>query len=288
MIGGFIRPRRVAPDAWKDWIREGLELMSRKWLAWIAVMTGLSLLEGSVGEAEPIAAFLALALGFNLALAVDFESDWAGMVSRFQASLKDAVRFGFQVGIFVLLVSFPLDTALAMSEAALRQWAATLPELPKLMPPELSRLLSGDLAQLLGQGEAVAMFKQIFGNSANHLLTWALVLPVGIGFLYPLRTLRLGFAEALLFGRKASTMNLKPVILTSVWSLLSVLIFENLGLYPLIPLVQGFWMAVNYAMFRDIFLGRPRNHPVRVRVENLAMVPAAITVPIPRRPPSSW
>jgi hypothetical protein len=247
MASGLIQPRQVDRDAWRRWIGQGFELVSRKWPAWVAIMTAACLLTGAAGMAEPIALFLTLAVGYNLAVAVDHESDWAGLTTRFGALFREAALFGFQAGMFMLLSSIPLDVALAAQ-------AMVLPEGPAPF--------GGIAGWPLASGSA-ALLPALFERSANNLLTWAMLLPVGLAFVYPLRGLGLGFFMALAQGRRAVALNRKPVILMALLSFATVLGFLGLRLYPLIPLALGFWMAVNYVMFRDIFLGASENLPVR-------------------------
>lgn len=247
MASGLIQPRQAGPDAWRRWIRQGFELISRKWPAWIAVMTASCLLTGAAGRAEPIALFLSLAVGYNLAVTVDHESGWAGMAARFGALFREAALFGFQAGMFMLAATLPLDIALAAQAA--------------VMPAELAPL-SGAGGILL-VNDLSALLPVLFEKSANNLVTWALLLPVGLAFLYPLRGLGLGFVMALDQGRRAVALNRDPVLRIALLSFATVLGFLGLHLYPLIPLALGFWMAVNYVMFRDIFLGVSENRPVR-------------------------
>jgi hypothetical protein len=247
MASGLIQPRQVDPDAWRRWIRQGFELVSRKWPAWIAIMTASCLLTGAAGVAEPIALFLTLAVGYNLAVTVDHESDWPGMAARFGALFREAAVFGFQAGMFMLVTSIPLDLALAAQTLAM---------------PEGQPLLGGT-AGLPMVNDLAALLPALFEKSANNLVTWAMLLPVGLAFVYPLRGLGLGFFMALAQGRRAVALNRKPVILMALLSFATVLGFLGLHLYPLIPLALGFWMAVNYVMFRDIFLGLSENLPVR-------------------------
>lgn len=247
MASGLIQPRQAGPDAWRRWVGQGFELVSRKWPAWIAIMTASCLLTGAAGMAEPIALFLTLAVGYNLAVAVDHESDWAGMAARFGTLLRGAALFGFQAGMFMLVAAIPLDFALAAQALAMPEGLA----LPAGAngTPEVN-----DLAALL---------PVLFERSANNLVAWAMLLPVGLVFLYPLRGLGLGFFMALAQGRRAVALNRNPILLIALLSFATVPGFLSLHLYPLIPLALGFWMAVNYVMFRDIFLGISENRPVR-------------------------
>jgi len=247
MASGFIQPRQASPDAWRNWIKQGFELVSRKWPAWIAVMTVCCLFTGTVGVAEPIGEYLTLAIGFNLALTVDHESDWGGMGSRFGSLLRDAVKFGFQVGLFVFLTTIPLNMAIASSKAV----AATS-----------SRATATEVRETPGATDFSAQIAHVYEKSGNNLIEWAMILPVGLGFLYPLRSLGAGFIRALAYGQQGATLNRNSILVVAAISFTSVLTFMALGLYPLIPVVQGFWMAVNYAMFRDIFLGISENRRV--------------------------
>lgn len=256
MATGLMRPRRVEPGAGRRWTRLGLELFARKWPAWLAVMTTACLLTGAAGAAEPIALFLTLALGYNLAVTVDHESDWAGMAARFRALFREAARFGAQAGLFMLLADLPLDLALA----AQAHW---LPDFAPLFGATLAGEVSGDWAALL---------PELYERSADNLMTWAMLVPVGLAFVYPLRGLGLGFFPALTQGRRAVELNRRPILAIALLSFASVLGLLGLSLYPLIPLALGFWMAVNYVMFRDIFLGMAQNQPVR------AAVPAGLGV----------
>jgi hypothetical protein len=253
MASGSIQPRQVSPDAWQSWIKQGFELVSRKWLAWIAVMTTCCLVTGAAGVAEPIGEYLTLAIGFNLAVTVDRESGWAGMASRFGALFRDAVKFGFQAGMFVLLVSIPLDTAIGLSEMAIEAQA---------MAGSNGAAGGAILAMAMNDAPLLAHF---YEESANNLIAWAMLLPVGLGFLYPLRGFGIGFHIALAHGRHAAILNRRSVLLIALCSFASVLGLIALRLYPLIPVAQGFWMAVNYAMFRDIFLGIAQNRPIRAK-----------------------
>lgn len=243
MASGLIQPRQAGPDAWRRWIGQGFELVSRKWPAWIAVMTASCLLSGAAGYAEPIAMCMALAVGYNLAATVDHEADWAGMVARFGALFREAAVFGFQAGMFMLVACLPLD----------------LPSVAHALAfPEGSLLLGGTVALPKVEG-----LPALFERSANNLAAWAMLLPVGLAFLYPLRILGLGFLAALAQGRKAVALNRRPVLLIAALSFATVPGLLGLHLYPLIPPALGFWMAVNYAMFRDIFLGVAENRPAR-------------------------
>lgn len=246
MASGFIQPRRTSPDAWRNWIKQGFELVSRKWPVWIAVMTVCSLVTGAAGAAEPIAEYLTLALGFNLAVAVDHESDWAGMSSRFGALFGDAVKFGFQVGIFVFLTTIPLNMAISGNRAA-------------TMVNENLPAIANESAKPQNGSDLTVELVHVYEESGNTLIEWAMILPVGLGFLYPLRSLGAGFVRALAHGQHGAVLNRNSILLVAAFSLASVLAFITLGLYPLIPVVQGFWMAVNYVMFRDIFLGIREN-----------------------------
>jgi hypothetical protein len=250
MASGSIQPRQVSPDAWRNWIKQGFELVSRKWPAWIAVMTICCLVTGAAGVAEPIGEYLTLAIGFNLAVTVDRESGWAETAARFGALFRDAVRFGVQAGMFVLLVSIPLDTAIGLSQMVIEAQAAGT------NGTVLGSAATQDLSPLL---------VHVYEESANNLMAWAMLLPVGLGFLYPLRGLGLGFHIALAHGRHAAILNRRSVLFITLCSFASGLGLIAFRLYPLIPLVQGFWMAVNYTMFRDIFLGVAQNRPVAAR-----------------------
>lgn len=240
MASGLIQPRRAAPDAWRNWIGQGFALLSRKWPAWIAVMSLCCGVAGAAGVAEPIGEYLTLALGFNLAMSVDHEPGWTGLWARFGGLLRGAVLFAVQVGMFVLLISIPLDTAIGLGELA-----AQLPADP---PP------------------AVPNLGGIYEAGAYHLVAWAMLLQVGLGFLYPLRAFGLGFHAALMQGRQAAVLNRRSILWVGGCSFASAALCIAFGLYPLIPLVHGFWMAVNYAMFRDIFLGVAENRPLPARV----------------------
>lgn len=246
MASGFIQPRRTSPDAWQNWIKQGFELVSRKWPVWIAVMTACSLVSGVAGAAEPIAEYLTLALGFNLAVATDHESDWAGLSSRFRAMFSDAVKFGFQVGIFVFLTTIPLNMAISGSKAA-------------SVANENIPVIAGDSVKPHNEGDFSVDLVHVYEESGNNLIEWAMILPVGLGFLYPLRSLGAGFVRALAHGQHGAILNRNSILIVAAFSLVSVLAFITLDLYPLIPVVQGFWMAVNYVMFRDIFLGITEN-----------------------------
>jgi hypothetical protein len=259
MASGLIQPRQVSPDAWRNWISQGFELITRKWPAWIAIMTVSCLLTGAAGVAEPIAEFLTLAVGFNLAVAVDHESGWAGMAARFGALFRDAAVFAFQVGIFVLVACIPLHAAMAAQALAM---------------PDI-QVLAGGATEILAVSDFSTLLAALYEKSANNLATWAMLLPVGLGFLYPLRSFGIGFLMALTHGRKATALNRNPVILIAALSFITVLGLLSLHLYPLIPLVEGFWMAVNYAMFRDIFLGISRNRPLRAEAASRAGIPEA-------------
>jgi len=249
MASGFIQPRQASPDAWRNWIKQGFELVSRKWPVWIAVMTVCCLFTGAAGIAEPIGEYLTLAIGFNLAMTVDHESDWAGMSSRFGSLFRDAVKFGFQVGLFVFLTTIPLNMAIASSKAITVAAAS-------------SQEIAADTAKTHGERDLSTELAHVYEESGNNLIEWAMILPVGLGFLYPLRSLGVGFIRALAYGQHAATLNRNSILVVAVISFASVLAFITLGLYPLIPVVQGFWMAVNYVMFRDIFLGISENRRV--------------------------
>jgi hypothetical protein len=246
MANGLIQPRQVHPDAWGRWIGQGFELFSRKWPVWIAVMAASCLLTGAAGAAEPIGRLLTLAVGYNLAVAVDQESEWAAVAVRFAALFREAAVFGFQAGMFMLLACLPLHLTLAAEALALPEGQPLFAALPGALP-------AGSLETLLAAlGE----------KSANNLAAWSMLLPVGLVFLYPLRRLGLGFLAGLTQGLRAVALNRKPVLLIALLSFLNVLAALALHLYPLIPLALGFWMAVNYVMFRDIFLGLSENRPV--------------------------
>jgi hypothetical protein len=253
MASGLIQPRQTSSGAWRNWIKQGFELVSRKWPVWITVMTTCCLATGYANVAEPIAEYLALALGFNLAVAVDHEPDWAGMASRFTSLLRDAVKFAVQVGIFVFLATIPLNMAITTSKAAV---AAT----------ESDRTFAAELAKAQDQSSVSSPLARVYEKSGNHLIEWAMVLPVGLGFLYPLRNLGAGFIRALAYGQHGAALNRNSLLVIAGFSFASVSAAMALGLYPLIPLIQGFWMAVNYVMFRDIFLGISENRRVQARI----------------------
>ncbi|MGX2038705.1 hypothetical protein ACWJKU_01040 [Methylocaldum sp. MU1018] len=251
MASGFIQPRQASPDAWQTWIKQGFELVSRKWPAWIVVMTVCCLATGIAGVAEPIGEYLTFAIGFNLALTVDHESDWAGMRSRFSSLFRGAVKFGVQVGLFVFLTTIPLDMALTSSEAAMQAAFAAS-----------GREVAVGTANLQQSNDISTQLALVYEASGNNLIAWAMILPVGLGFLYPLRSLGVDFIRALAQGQQAALLNRRSILLVAAFSFASVLAFIMLGLYPLIPVVHGFWMAVNYVMFRDIFLGIAENRRV--------------------------
>ncbi|CAI8890181.1 hypothetical protein [Methylocaldum szegediense] len=252
MASGLIQPRQTSSGAWRNWIKQGLELVSRKWPAWITVMTACCLASGYANVAEPIAEYLTLAVGFNLAVTVDHEADWTGMASRFASLLRDAVIFAVQVGIFVFLVTIPLNMAITNSKAALGA-------------AENNRTFTAELAKAQSQSSVSNPLARVYEKSGNHLIEWAMVLPVGLGFLYPLRSLGAGFIRALVYGQHGAALNRNSLLVIAGFSFASVSAAMALDLYPLIPLIQGFWMAVNYVMFRDIFLGISENRRVQAR-----------------------
>ncbi|WP_077730803.1 MULTISPECIES: hypothetical protein [unclassified Methylocaldum] len=255
MANGFIQPRQASPDAWRNWIKQGFELVSRKWPVWIAVMTVCCLVTGAAGAAEPIAGYLTLALGFNLAVVVDHESDWIGMSSRFGSLFRDAVKFAFQVGMFVFLTTIPLNMAITASKAA-------------AVANESSRVVSAKTANTYGESDLSTQLAHVYEESGNNLIEWAMILPVGLGFLYPLRSLGAGFIRALAYGQHGAALNRSSILMIAAFSFASVLVFTAFGLYPLIPIVQGFWIAVNYVMFRDIFLGITENRRISAKAAN--------------------
>jgi hypothetical protein len=206
-------------------------------------------LTGTAGIAEPIAEYLTLAIGFNLALAVDHESDWAGMSSRFASLLRDAVKFGFQVGLFVFLTTIPLNMAISSGKTV-------------AVADMAGQGIAAETANTLGGGNLATKLAHAYEESGNNLIEWAMILPVGLGFLYPLRSLGAGFIRALAYGQHGATLNRNSILVVASISFANVLAFIALGLYPLIPVIQGFWMAVNYVMFRDIFLGISENRPL--------------------------
>lgn len=228
-------------------------------------MFACCLLAGSAGVAEPIGEYLTLALGFNLALSADHASDWGGFVARFKDLWRGAVLFAVQVGLFVLLISIPIDVALDFGDMLARLKTVARPE-------DLITLFSGPTT-LVG----------IYEKNAYDLMAWAMLLPVGLGFLYPLRAFGLDFRLALMQCRQAAALNQRPLIFILACSLASVFLCMSFGFYYFLPLVQGFWMAVNYVMFRDIFLGVSKNRPVRVAVSAMAMQPALVRVSSSRR-----
>jgi hypothetical protein len=252
MASGFIQPRQTSSGAWRNWIKQGLELVSRKWPVWIAVMTACCLATGCANIAEPIAEYLTLALGFNLAVAVDHESDWAEMALRFASLLRDAVIFAVQVGIFVFLTTIPLNMAITTGKAA-------------VAAAESDQTFSAELAKAQDQSSFSNPLARGYEKGGNNLIEWAMVLPVGLGFLYPLRSLGAGFVRALAYGQHGATLNRNSILVIAAFSFASVSAAMALSLYPLIPLIQGFWMAVNYVMFRDIFLGISENRRIRAR-----------------------
>ncbi|HYE37917.1 hypothetical protein [Methylocaldum sp.] len=256
MASGFIHPRQASPDAWRNWIKQGFELVSRKWPVWIAVMTACCLVTGAAGVAEPIGEYLTLAIGFNLAVTVDHESDWAGMSSRFGSLFHDAVKFGFQVGTFVFLTTIPLNMAITSSKAAMPTQA---------MADSGRQEIGAGATKIQGGSDFSTRLAKVYEESGNNLIEWAMILPVGLGFLYPLRSLGVGFIRALTYGQHGAVLNRNSVLLVAVFSFASVLAFISLGLYPLIPIVHGFWMAVNYVMFRDIFLGISQNRRISAK-----------------------
>ena len=240
MANGIIRPGRVEPGSWKKWLRQGLELVWRFPLFWLALMGVLDYALRYGGIFQPILLLFTFSLGFNAAVAVDQEAGIASVLQRFYALGSCATFFSLQIGAMVLALALPVLAFLLLTQDAMALMLNL--RIPFNTLAELSEHLNHYLRDV-GDG----------------LFLWGGFAVVGYVFIYPLRTMGVEFPLALVYAVKAHFLNLREFIMIGVSCAVSVILADGYGLQFLEPLLYAFWMAVNYVMFREVFLGMGEN-----------------------------
>ena len=256
MANGIIKPSRVEPGSWKKWLRQGRQLVCRSPLLWLMLMGALDFGISYGGIFQPILLLLAFSLGFNAAFAVDEEAEIAPVLQHFTSMGQQATLFSLQIGALMLAFALPLLAFLSLSQDAI-----TL--LLNLQMP---------LNNLTALHEHLNHYLR---NVGDGLFLWGGFAVVGYVFIYPLRTLGVTFPAALVYAVKSHFLNAREFGIIGVLCIVSVILVDGYGLQFVQPLLYAFWMAVNYVMFREVFLGLGENRchaPKRIQQLQPALV----------------
>lgn len=257
-------PRQLEPDAWHRWIAEALALLLRRPGRWILWTAGILLLAWIAQQSrwdwfrQAALLFLApisLTVFVRIALYADYGQP--AQSGDFLPDNRDCMlALGLAAVVFTLLGVFAASwqPAVAAFQNLLIEYGLYEPVSPEGLPapPLLAQALLGPVLILGG----------LMGLALVAVLS--LMLLFGQWFLLPMLVLhRPPVAPA--FAASIQGCRLNPVPVSGMLGVLLIgLAAVLLSLGWLAPVMLPYFGALLYVAYRDVFLGRSENQPVRV------------------------
>ncbi|MCK8515596.1 hypothetical protein M0534_04540 [Methylonatrum kenyense] len=257
-------PRQLEPNAWRRWITEALALLVRRPLRWILWTAGILLLAWIAQQSHwdwfrqgalLFIAPLSLTIYVRLALFADYSQP--AQSGDFLPDNRDCMlAVGLAAVVFALLGLFAASwqPAVAAFQGMMVEFGLYEPISPEGLPasPLLAHARLGPVL-LLGGLLGLAL-----------LAVMSLMLLFGQWFLLPMLVLHRPPVPPA-FAASIQGCRLNPVPLSGMLGVMLLgLAAVLLSLGWLAPLLLPYFGALLYVAYRDVFLGRSENQPVRV------------------------